>query len=221
MRRASKLPRINLPENSGFPLFVLNDLSSGMHERLRERLARVARHFPESRYMSDHEVDVLQSMIDRFVQRQVRFEQRPIEDLPEDYSAHFACCFVSNTMHIATSKQPLAYALYKIMRPGGKVLSLEEFPFYITDSPHIKMVREVLRLTTTEMEGRDWYINLMKSINRIVSDNTELDPGFVFNRVKDEKQGRIDDLHKMYGFCFRKRGTLAYPQKPHIWDPWE
>lgn len=206
------LPDTKLPKDlRSTPLIVLNDLSEGMHERMRERFATMASRYPDAEDMSENEIIALQGLIDRIVEETITFEKLPIEELAESYNSRyqrsFASIFISQTLHVAISKIEVMHGLFNILRPGGTLVSLEEFPFFVTESPYIKMVREALRITTKKMRDKFWYTDRMKEI------------GFVYDKIKDEKQERIDDIHKMYGFRFRRKGRILMPEEPTYWEP--
>lgn len=207
--RMMELPSLELPRNyDKTPMFVLNDNSPGMVEQIRARLERFVDQLCVHAHSSEE--SELRDWLHDFLRKNVEVSCRNIEDLPYYYPEGFACAFCSQTMHVTPEREQVAQAIFDLLRPGGILLSIEEFEFFLSDTPYINVndIKSDLNDTVIPMEGKLWFFRMMEEHGLYIVNGSE-------SRFDIDGNRR----HMMYAWRFARKGELDVPATPDIWMP--
>jgi SAM-dependent methyltransferase len=224
--KMERLPTTELPANPNkSPLIVINDFSEGMITLAKRRFENLAERVcaPLKRKVKN----VLRNQIQEFYDNNIVFTRYAIEDLPDIFGENcFASVFCSQTMHVTPDKEGVLDAISRILRFGGNLLSIEEFPFNITPTKGYQDIMVRLHATVDPIKGkidfrnmvekptehptRDGNVKVRKRLHYV--EGSEI-------RVWVKGGDHPGDEHPMYGFRFEKEGRLTMPKPPKFWKP--
>jgi SAM-dependent methyltransferase len=219
-------PTTELPIHSEkTPLMVINDISEGMIKLAKKRFRDLAENICS--VLKGKPKKKLREQIFEFFERNIVFKQAAIEDLPAIYgNESFACVFCSQTMHVTPHKEAVLTAISRLLMPGGKFKSIEEFPFQTSSIPGYQDIMTRLAGSVDPIEGKITYQNMVESTIENYRKNGNVIPKQLLHYV-DGSEVRVwvrgpnpkQDKHPMYGFEFEKKGSLYMAKPPEFWIP--